>query len=142
MPADLVAAKRQVVDAVEQDRQAVGGGDRGEERIEPGLDRVLAKDALGDLLVGADPELLVRVRRGWRRPGREASPRPARVRQTSEDPLGPDAVLDQRGEAADQRLGAPGSGGAGDQQRSRRWPTPAPERRRRRSCSLLHPGQP
>ena len=57
--ADLVAPQRQVVEAVEQDREAVGRRDRGEERVEPGLGRVLAQQILGSLLVGAHPELLV-----------------------------------------------------------------------------------
>ena len=47
--------------AVEQDREPVGGADGGEERVEAGLDRVLAQQRLGGLLVGVDPELLVRA---------------------------------------------------------------------------------
>ncbi len=57
--ADLVAAQRQIVETVEQHGQAVGRADGGEERIEPGLGRVLAQERLGRLLVGVDPELLV-----------------------------------------------------------------------------------
>ncbi len=38
---DLMAAKRQIVDAVEQDRQAVGSRDGREERVEARLGRVL-----------------------------------------------------------------------------------------------------
>ena len=59
--ADLVAAQRQIVDAVEQDREPVAEADRGEERVEPRLDRVLAQQSLGGLLVGVNPELLVRA---------------------------------------------------------------------------------
>ena len=56
-----MAAQRQLVDAVEQDREAVGGADGGEEGVEAGLDRVLAQQRLRGLLVGADPKLLVRA---------------------------------------------------------------------------------
>ena len=81
--ADLVAAQRQVVDAIEQDRQAVGRGDGREERVEPRLDRMLAQDPLGDLVVGADPELLVRVPRARSRSRSRNRAAPARVRASA-----------------------------------------------------------
>ena len=56
-----MAAQRQLVEAVEQDRQPVRTAHRGEEGVEPGLERVLAQQPLGGPLVGADPELLMGV---------------------------------------------------------------------------------
>jgi hypothetical protein len=38
-----MAAQGKLVDPVEEDREAVGGPDRREERIEPGLDREVAQ---------------------------------------------------------------------------------------------------
>ena len=62
--ADLMPAQGQLVNAVEQDREPVGETDGGEERVEAGLERVLAQQRLGGLLVGVDPELLVRAVEG------------------------------------------------------------------------------
>ena len=91
---DLMAAKRQIVDAVEQDREAIGGCDGREERVEARLRRVLPQDPLGDLAVGADPELLVRV--SEERLNALAQPRSACARAAGEeDVLGADAVFDQ-----------------------------------------------
>ena len=111
VPADLVAAKRQVVDAVEQDRQAVGCRDGGEERIEARLGRVLAQDPLGDLGVGADPRLLVGVGEDGLDPVAKRRRSGARA-AGDKDPLGAHAVLRERCEAANQRLRAPGPCGA------------------------------
>ncbi len=56
--ADLLAAQRQLVDALEQDREAVGGADGLEEGVEAGVGRVLAQQALAERRVGPDPQLL------------------------------------------------------------------------------------
>src|SRR6187549_2915023 len=64
--ADLVGAQRQLVEAVEQHRQALRRPDHVEEGIESGCGRVLAQQALAELVPGADPELLVgRLERGF-----------------------------------------------------------------------------
>ncbi len=56
--ADLVAAQRQLVEAVEQHRQPLGGAEDVEEGVEPGRLGVLAQEPLAERLPGADPELL------------------------------------------------------------------------------------
>ncbi len=73
-----------------------------------------AEDPLGDLGVGTDPGLLVRVGQECLDP--LAEPGRARARSArDEDVLGADAVFDQRGEAADQRLRAARAGSTGDE---------------------------
>ena len=93
--ADLVAAQRQVVDPLEQQRQPVGGADGREQRVEAGLERLVAQDPLAQLLCAEHRQLLVgrvdqrldprsQVRRGGARrrdhqhaAGRERPPRQA-----------------------------------------------------------------
>ena len=55
---DLVAAERQVVDAVEQDSQPLGRAQGLEERVHARLGRMLAQQAHGGDAVGVDGELL------------------------------------------------------------------------------------
>ena len=137
VPADLVAAKRQVVDAVEQDRQAVGCRDGGEERIEARLGRVLAQDALGDLGMRADPRLLVGVGEDGLDP--VAKRRRSRARAAGDqDPLGAHAVLRKRCEAANQRLRATGPCGARHEERSAAVADHAPLRLVHSFGSTLH----
>ena len=58
--ADLAGfAHRQLVEAVEQHRQALGAADDAEEGVEPRGLGVLAQEALGGRLPGPDPELLI-----------------------------------------------------------------------------------
>ncbi len=57
--ADLAVAEREVVEAVEQGRQALGRAEDFEEGVEAGGGGPLAEQALGQLAPGADPELLV-----------------------------------------------------------------------------------
>ena len=57
---DLMTAEGQLVEAVEQDRQPVGRGDADDERVDPGLERVLQEQDLGDPGVGVDRQVLVR----------------------------------------------------------------------------------
>jgi hypothetical protein len=56
-----VVSQGQIVDALEQDREAIRRADGGEEGVEAGLDRVLAQQRLRCFLIGVDPELLVRA---------------------------------------------------------------------------------
>ena len=116
--ADLVPAQRQVVEPVEQHRQPIGGAHRGEEGVEPRLERVLSEQALGDDLIGRDPELLVgKLDQGGRaRP--QAGGGGARARQ-HHDPLGSGPRRDQPGEPGRERLAAPRAGRADHQHRPR-----------------------
>ena len=115
--ADLVPAERQVVDAVEQDREPVGGRDRGEERIEPGLDRVLAQHLFGDLLVGADSQLLMGRRQlGVHAPAEQLRRGPRAGED--DDPVGGRSRVRERREPAHQSLRAARPRRPGDQQRS------------------------
>ena len=115
--ADLVAAKREVVDSVEQDREPVAQLDRAEERVQAGLDREVAKQALGDLRVGADRELGVGT---VQEPlGPLAHPGGCRARPgEDEHAVGLRTVADQRREAHRQGLAAAGAGGPQDQHRA------------------------
>ena len=45
LPLEVVEAQRQLVDALEQHRQAVGGRDRDDEGVEPGLERLVVQQA-------------------------------------------------------------------------------------------------
>ena len=56
--ADLVAAQRQLVEPVEQQRQPLGRAEDVEEGVEARRGRVLAQQPLAELFPGADPELL------------------------------------------------------------------------------------
>ena len=114
--ADLVTAQRQLVEMIEQDREPVRGADDGEERIEARVGRVVAQQALGDLLVGADPKLLARQRQELLDPAPQPRPRSSRSGQ-DEDPLGPLATGGQRDQALGQRLRAPAPGDASHQHR-------------------------
>ncbi len=122
--ADLVAAQGQVVEAVEHEGEPVGGRDGLEERVEAGLDRVLAQQALGDRLVGADPELLVGARRAPPRSARAGRP-PRRACERARGPA--------RGRA--RRPGRPPSRRA---RRSCRCPA-RPRTRTRPAAVLRHP---
>ena len=99
--------------------EPVGRRDGGEERVEPGLDRVLAKQPLGDLLVGPDPQRFVRV--GERDLGAVAHHGAGRSRAAEQqDPLGTDPVVGQRAESlASSALGATRSCRTLDQQWTR-----------------------
>ena len=93
--AQVVVAQRQVVDPLQQHGQPVGGADRRHERVEPGLERLVAQQARAEAVEGGDRELLVGAlepvlelaRAARRRPrsssrGRAATPaaRPPRTR--------------------------------------------------------------
>ena len=57
--AQVVVAQGQVVDPLEQHRQPVGGADRGGERVEARLERLVAQQARAEAVEGRDGELLV-----------------------------------------------------------------------------------
>ena len=59
--ADLVAAQRQVVEAVEEHRQPLGRAEHLEERVEAGGVGVLAQDPFPDRVPGPHPELSVGI---------------------------------------------------------------------------------
>ena len=115
--ADLVAPQRELVEAVEQQRQALGRPEDAEEGIEARGGRVLAQQSLAELLPGADPELfqgaveqlldsLAQALRGG--PGRGED----------EDPLRRGALRDQALEAPRQDLGLAGPRLADQQERA------------------------
>ena len=56
--ADVVRGERQLVDALEQHRQAVGGRDRRGERVEPGLERLVVQHVGAEAVDGGDGQLL------------------------------------------------------------------------------------
>ena len=56
--AQVVVAKRQLVDALEQHRQPVGGGDGGRERVHAGLERLVVEQAGAQALERGDRGLL------------------------------------------------------------------------------------
>ena len=114
--ADLVAAEGQVVDPVEHQRQPVGRRHRGEERVEPGLDRLVVQDARAEVVEGHDAQVLegrvearlepladLRGRRGGEGEG--------------EDRVGGRAVLREPLEARHQRACLAGARAADHEQR-------------------------
>ena len=56
--ADVVRGERQLVDPLEQHREAVGGRDRRGERVEPGLQRLVVQHVRAEAVDGRDGELL------------------------------------------------------------------------------------
>jgi hypothetical protein len=113
--ADFLIAKREVVDAVEQHRQSLGGAKDVEEGVEAGCGGVPTQESFPQLVPSSDPELLVGTREQCFDPLLQA-PCGWPVRGQDQDPLGGDAVLDQAGEAPRQRLGLAGPGDALEQQ--------------------------
>ncbi len=114
---NCVVAQGQVVEAVEQDREALGGAEDVEERVQAGGGGVLTQEALGKLTPGADPELLVVA--GEERFGAPQKAAGSRLGGCQdEDSLGRQALLDQAGEAPGQRLGLAAARGSGEQERT------------------------
>ena len=115
--ADLVAAQRQLVEPVEQHRQALRGAQHVEERVEAGGLGVLAQEPLADRLPAADPELLERAVQ--QRLGAFAkSPRRGAGRADHQHPLGCGPRRGEPGQPPRQQLGLAGPGGAEHQQRA------------------------
>ena len=56
--ADVVRGERQLVDPLEQHREAVRGRDRRRERVEPCLERLVVQDVRAEAVDGGDGELL------------------------------------------------------------------------------------
>ena len=105
--------------------------DRGEERVEPRLDRVLAQQGLGRLLVGVNPQLLVRAVERDLGPLAQLE-RAARDRRDDEHALRPGPAARRGLEPHAERLGPPRPGRAEDEQRAAR-------RARRRAAAPLSP---
>ncbi|MFN8163746.1 MAG: hypothetical protein U0R26_07920 [Solirubrobacterales bacterium] len=113
--ADLVAAKGQLVEAVEQHRQALRRAEDVEERVEPGGLGVVAQDALADRVPAADPELfegaLEHRLRALAQPPRGGAGR-ADQQHATRCGAGRDEIAQPPG----QQLGLAGSGGTEDEQ--------------------------
>ena len=58
--AQVVAAQRQLVDAVEQQREPVGGRGGHHERVDPRLERLVAQQPRAEAVDGVDRQLLER----------------------------------------------------------------------------------
>ena len=142
--ADLVPAQREVVEAVEEHREAVGGPDGGEERVEPRLQRVLAEQSLRHGLVGGDPELLVRALDQGGRAGSQSVGAGPGASQ-NDDLLGWGSRRREAGQPSRQRLGPPEAGRAGDEHRAVAVLDHAPlgvgRRGRKTGCVSLHPAK-
>ena len=121
VPAQVVRGERQLVDPLEQQREPVGGGDRRHERVDARLERLLAQQPRAERLQrghrqlleagpGAQPLLDLRAQRvgGGGRVGQH------------EDRVGRRALLDEPGEALDERARLAGPGAREDQQRAAR----------------------
>jgi hypothetical protein len=114
---DLVTAQRQVVDPLEQQRQPVGGADRREQRVEPGLERLIAQDPLAELVRRVHGQLVV----GRLDQGLEAYPQIRRGGGRWGDHqrlVGGRPLLDQPSHSPDENVGLAGAGSAQHQQ----WP--------------------
>jgi hypothetical protein len=116
--AQVVVAQRQLVDALEQHRQPVGRRDRGGERVDAGLERLVVQHARAQALEGGDGGLF-----GGRAAEALLDPLAQRVggRREHEDRLCGQGVrrpLGQPGEALDERRRLARAGAADDEQRA------------------------
>ena len=112
--ADLVTAQRQLVAAVEQHRQALGGGEALDERVQAGLGGVLGQQPHSAGAVRVDQQLLVARSGGGLRALAQARGRRLGGGQ-GQRPL---PLARQGRQAAGERLGAPGPGQPLHQQRA------------------------
>jgi hypothetical protein len=112
-----MAAQRELLHPLEQDREPVSGPEHGEERVQSGLRRPLPQQPLGHLLVGDDPELLVRSVEQTLRALTQARARCPRAGD-HEHALGALSGGGERSQADRQRLAASRAGGAEDEQRT------------------------
>ena len=111
-------AQRQLVDALEQHRQPVGGGDRGGERVDAGLERLVAQQPRAEALERRDRELLVGARRARPR-SRSRSASAAAASGEHEDRLGrarPRSTSQAKRSTSARRLA--GARAADDEQRA------------------------
>jgi hypothetical protein len=116
--AQVVVAQGQLVDVLEQHRQPVGGRDRGGERVDAGLERLVVQQARAQALEGGDGGLL-----GGRAPEPLLDPLAQLVggRREHEDRLGFQRVgrpLGQPCEALHERGRLARAGTADDEQRT------------------------
>jgi hypothetical protein len=115
--ADLMVAKRKLVEVLEQQRHAIGRGDRLERGVQPDLERLVAKEPGAEPMEGGDGELLVgdvdqalearahlRRRRGGEREG--------------QDRVGHGTLLHQPEKPARERARLPGPCTRHDEQRA------------------------
>jgi len=115
--AEVVLAQREVADALEQEREPVGGRGRDRERVEPGLERLVAQQPRAHRMDRQDRELLERpvaerlLDAGPERVGGARGPR------DQEQRLGRRALRDEVGEARDERPRASAARSAEDEQR-------------------------
>jgi hypothetical protein len=107
--ADLMSAQGQLVDAVEQHCEALGGAQRLEERVDLRFGRVLAEQPGRGHRVGVDDQLLVAGLDVRLRPRPDPPRRGHRARQ-DQRPL---ALADESGEPARESLGPPAAGDPG-----------------------------
>ena len=101
--ANLVIAKRQLIEVVEHHRQPLCRAEDVEEGVEPGGGRVRAQQAFADHRPGVDPELLV----GRQQQCLGASPQAlggCPGGGDDEDPIGIDLLFGEPGQAPGQRL--------------------------------------
>lgn len=106
--ADLVPSQRELVDAVEQDREPVGRAHHLEEGVDPTFKRVIAEELLGKLLPCVDPQLLV----GAVEQGLDAVAKPGPsggILGEDADPVGGNAFQDESDVATCDQLGATGA---------------------------------
>jgi hypothetical protein len=111
-----VAAKRQVVDTFEQQRQPVGRAHRREQRVEPGFERLVAKDPLAQLLGAVDRQLFVRSL-DQRLESHAQISRGGRRRRQHQDRTGGGSLLDQPAGAPCQHVRLACARPAEDQER-------------------------
>ncbi len=102
--ADLVAAKGQLVEPVEQHGQPIRRPRQLEEGIDPGLERILAKQSLGEARPGLDPDLLGGTAEEFGDPLPEASAVGGRLREDG-DPLRWRVGGGEQGDLASDQLG-------------------------------------
>ncbi len=120
--AQVVVAQRQLLDALEQHGEAVGGRDRRRERVEPGLERLVVQQSRAEGLEGGDGQLLVAADEALLEALAQRVGRAARVGE-HEDRLGREAlgrVGRQPREALGEHVRLARPGAADDEQRTAR----------------------
>ena len=112
-----MAAQRELVDALQQQGEPIGGARRLGERVQPGGGRAAAQQPRAELGHGRHHQLLVGpLDEGFDL--RAKCGRRARARGEQRDPLGRAAVGRQPGEARQQRVGLAGARAAEHEQRA------------------------
>ena len=115
--ADLVTADGEVPDSLEEERQAIGRRDRGQERVHPRLQRLVLEEAGAERVEGGHVQVLVgRLDHGLEPLAHLG--RRGRGEGEGEDLVGGHPLLHEPGEAAHERAGLAGARAGHDQQ----WP--------------------